>query len=510
MQEIWRLDKKFKTMEQTLSSGLILTIIIAYFCFLILISFLTGRKADQAGFFIGNKNSAWIMVAIGMIGTSLSGVTFISLPGAVGNGGMNQSLSYMQMVFGYLIGYFIIASVLLPLYYRLNLTSIYTFLGNRFGREAHLTGSAYFLLSRTVGAAFRLFLVAGVLQAFVTGPMGIPFWLTVAATIVLIWIYTFSGGIKTIIVTDTIQTICMILAVILTLYAIGNSMGIGITDIPEFVHNGQFGQMIFTDKLWSDGNNFWKQLISGALIALAMTGLDQDMMQKNLSCKTLKDAQKNMLVFCVLLVFVNLIFLYMGAMLYEYAALEAIIVPERPDHLYPTIALNHLGPLVGVFFVLGLIAAAYSSADSALTALTTAFCIDFLKFETSTKTAEEQKRTRLIVHVAFSLILFIVILLFNALPKDSSIINQIFVAAGYTYGPLLGLFVFGLLFKELKPSATAIIGICISAPILSYLLNESLKNTFSFGSTILAVNGVLTFILLYAFSKIYSLTQPQQ
>jgi SSS family transporter len=486
-------------MGQTLSSQVILMIIAAYFAFLIVISFITGRKADQAGFFIGNKNSSWIIVAIGMIGTSLSGVTFISLPGAVGNGGMNQSLSYMQMVFGYLIGYFVIATVLLPLYYRLNLTSIYTYLGQRFGVEAQKTGSAYFLLSRTVGASFRLFLVAGVLQSFVTGPLGIPFWATVLATIILIWIYTFSGGIKTIIWTDTIQTICMLLAVVITLFAIAKSFDLSILDIPAHVHNSQYGQLFFVDELWKDGNNFWKQLISGALIALAMTGLDQDMMQKNLSCKSLKDAQKNMLTFCILLVIVNFIFLYLGAMLYEYAEINAVAIPERPDHLYPTLALNYLPSIVGILFVLGLIAAAYSSADSALTALTTAFCIDFLDFDKNEKThtPEYRKRTRLAVHIGFSLLLFIVIQLFNMLPKDSSVINQIFVAAGYTYGPLLGLFFFGMFFKEKTPNGISIIITCIAAPVLSYVLNNSIKEVFSFGSTILAVNGLLTIGLLY-------------
>lgn len=495
-------------MEQNLSSQVILLIIAAYFAFLIVISFITGRKADQAGFFIGNKNSSWIIVAIGMIGTSLSGVTFISLPGAVGNGGMNQSLSYMQMVFGYLIGYFIIATVLLPLYYRLNLTSIYTYLGQRFGNEALKTGSAYFLISRTVGASFRLFLVAGVLQSFVTGPMGIPFWATVLATIILIWIYTFSGGIKTIIWTDTIQTICMVLAVIITLYAISKSFGLSMADIPAHVHSGKYGQLFFFDEMWKDGNNFWKQVISGALIALAMTGLDQDMMQKNLSCRTLKDAQKNMLMFCVLLVIVNFIFLYLGAMLFEYADLNTVQIPERPDHLYPTLALNHLPSAVGILFILGLIAAAYSSADSALTALTTAFCIDFLDFEKDNKSAEHKKRTRLIVHIGFSLLLFTVILLFNALPKDSSVINQIFVAAGYTYGPLLGLFFFGMFFREKTPSGVSIIITCIAAPVLSFMLNNALKDVFSFGSTILAVNGALTLGLLYLSSIIHPAIKP--
>ncbi len=495
-------------MEQNLSSQVILFIIAAYFAFLIVISFITGRKADQAGFFIGNKNSSWILVAIGMIGTSLSGVTFISLPGAVGNEGMNQSLSYMQMVFGYLIGYFIIATVLLPLYYRLNLTSIYTYLGQRFGNEALKTGSAYFLISRIVGASFRLFLVAGVLQSFVTGPMGIPFWATVLVTIILIWVYTFSGGIKTIIWTDTIQTICMVLAVIITLYAISKSFGLSIADIPAHVHSGKYGQLFFFDEMWKDGNNFWKQVISGALIALAMTGLDQDMMQKNLSCRTLKDAQKNMLVFCVLLVIVNFIFLYLGAMLFEYADLNAVQIPERPDHLYPTLALNYLPSTVGILFILGLIAAAYSSADSALTALTTAFCIDFLGFEKDNKSAEHKKRTRLIVHIGFSLLLFTVILLFNALPKDSSLINQIFVAAGYTYGPLLGLFFFGMFFKKRTPSGVNIIITCIAAPVLSFMLNYAYKDVFSFGSTILAVNGALTLGLLYLSSIIHPAVKP--
>jgi Na+/proline symporter len=302
----------------------------------------------------------------------------------------------------------------------------------------------------------------------------------------------------------------MVLAVIITLVAISKSFGLSITEIPSYVHSGKYGQLFFFDEMWKDGNNFWKQIISGALIALAMTGLDQDMMQKNLSCKSLKDAQKNMLMFCILLVIVNFIFLYLGAMLFEFAELNAVSIPERPDHLYPTLALNYLPPTVGILFILGLIAAAYSSADSALTALTTAFCIDFLNFDKvdTTQTNEERKKTRLIVHVGFSLLLFAVILLFNALPKDSSIINQIFVAAGYTYGPLLGLFFFGMFFKTRTPSGTSIIISCIAAPIFSYLLNNGLKDVFSFGSTILAVNGLLTLGLLYLSSIISPSKKP--
>jgi len=488
-------------MFEQLSPGIILSVIIAYFLLLMAISYFTGRKADNADFFIAGRQSPWILVAIGMIGASLSGVTFISIPGTVGAGGTNQALSYMQMVFGYLLGYLVIATVLLPLYYRLNLTSIYGYLGKRFGVNSYKTGAAYFLLSRVIGASFRLFLVAIVLQKFVMEPFGIPFWLTVLITIVLIWVYTFRGGIKTIVWTDTLQTICMLTAVILTIFAIGKALGKNPVELFQLVKNSEYSQLFFFEGGWNDPNNFFKQFISGALICIVMTGLDQDMMQKNLSCRTLRESQKNIFTFSIILIFANLLFLVLGALLYLYAANIGLEIPARTDQLYPTIALQHLSPFIGIVFVLGLIAAAYSSADSALTALTTSFCLDFLNFEKSGKPESEKHRTRLFVHLGFSLLLLSVILTFSVISNDA-VINELFKAAGYTYGPLLGLFSFGM-FTNLKINDKLVIPVCIIAPLISYLINKFsvvLFGGFQLGFLIIALNGLLTFIGLWAIS----------
>ena len=448
-------------MLHQLSPLSILLVIAAYFLLLLLVSYFTGKNAGNTTFFLADRKSPWYLVAFGMIGASLSGVTFISIPGAVGatpefmeqmtgtatvRG--NIQFSYMQMVFGYLLGYIVIATVLLPIYYRMGLTSIYEYLEDRFGTNAYKTGAAYFLLSRTIGASFRLYLVAIVLHRFVLGPMGISFFLTVVVTILLIWVYTFRGGIKTIVWTDTLQTFCMLLAVVMTLFAIGDKMGMHIGELATMIKNSEYGQMFFFENGWQDPNNFFKQFISGALIAIVMTGLDQDMMQKNLTCRNLKESQTNMLTFSVVLVFVNLLFLGLGALLYIYASnigLEFPMAGDTPktDQLYPLLALEHLSPTIGILFILGLIAAAYSSADSALAALTTSFCVDFLNFEKSDKLEAEKKQIRWKVHIGFSVLLLTVVMLFKAINNDS-VINELFVAAGYTYGPLLGLFAFGL------------------------------------------------------------------
>jgi Na+/proline symporter len=369
--------------DSQLSPELILSIIAAYFLLLLGISYLTSRNADTQDFFIAGRKSPWILVAIGMIGASLSGVTFISIPGKVGAEGLNMSFSYMQVVMGYLVGYLIIGTVLMPLYYRLNLTSIYGFLEKRFGFFSYKTGAAFFLLSRTIGAAFRLFLVAIILQKFVMDAYGIPFWLTVLCTIALIWVYTSRGGIKTIVWTDTLQTVFMLGAVILTIISIGSSMEMSLGDMVAMVRKSEYSQVFFFENGWADPNNFFKQFFSGALIAIVMTGMDQDMMQKNLSCRNIREAQWNMATFSIILVFANLLFLMLGALLYIYGASIGLEVPAagESDQLFPSIALEHLPAATGVLFVLGLIAAAYSSADSALTSLTTSFCIDFLNFE---------------------------------------------------------------------------------------------------------------------------------
>ncbi len=486
----------------SLSPHIIGTIVIAYFGVLIVISRWTSKGADNNTFFSANRNSPWLLVAIGMIGASLSGVTFISIPGVVGQNGSNTAFSYMQMVLGYLVGYFTIATVLLPIYYRYNLTSIYGYLGQRFGFYSRKTGSFYFLLSRVIGASFRLFLVAIVLQKFLMDPLGISFYFTVLITIALIWVYTFSGGIKTIVITDTLQTVCMLVAVILTIYFIGRSMDLDINGLISTIRESEYSRMWFFDVGWNDPNNFFKQFISGALIALVMTGLDQDMMQKNLTCRSLSDAQKNVFTFSIILVAANLLFLSLGALLYIYAQQYGIDIPTKTDQLFPTLALNHLPAVAGVFFVLGLIAAAYSSADSALTSLTTAFCVDFLDMENDERSEKVKKKKRILVHIGFSVLLFIVIVLTKLL-NAGAVINELFTAAGYTYGPLLGLFAFGILTKR-QIRDKWVIPVCLLAPILSYIINSHSKewmSGFTFGFTIIALNGLLTMIGLFLISK---------
>jgi Na+/proline symporter len=511
-------------MIQQLSPIGILGIIFGYFLLLIVISYFTSRDSDNESFFLADRKSPWPLVAWGMIGASLSGVTFISVPGAVGGltatgaPKLNFGLSYLQVVFGYLLGYAVIALVLLPLYYRMGLTSIYEYLRDRFGRYSHKVGAFYFLLSRTIGASFRLFLVALVLDMFVTGPLGLPFGVTVALTILLIWVYTFKGGIKTIVYTDSLQTLSMLLAVGLTVIAITQSLDSSLLDLPALISQSGFGQIFYFENGWSDPNNFFKQFLSGALITIVMTGLDQDMMQKNLSISNVRDSQKNMLVFSIILVFANLLFLSLGALLYIYAANIGLPLPASSDQLFPTVALQHLSPFIGIVFMLGLIAAAYSSADSALTALTTSFCMDFLNFR-ERENEQRKQRTRLYVHIGFSVLILITILIFRTI-SDDSVINSLFRAAGYTYGPLLGLFSFGILTnlrvrEEISLRETqlgrflpdikipALLLICLLSPVLSFLVDKystELLYGFEFGFLILAFNGLLTFVGLLAIS----------
>jgi Na+/proline symporter len=488
-------------MIQELTPIIILGVIVAYFALLMTISYVTGKESDNVHFFLAGRESPWYIVAFGMIGATLSGVTFISIPGVVGADGLNKDFAYMQMVFGYFFGYLFIATVLLPLYYRMRLTSIYSYLGKRFGFFAYKTGAGYFLLSRTIGASFRLYLVAIVLQKFVFGPFGIPFWVTVLVTILLIWIYTFRGGINTIIWTDTLQTVCILTAVVLTIVAIGQALETNVGGLVDLVSNSEYSQMLFFEGGWGDPNNFFKQFISGALITIVMTGLDQDMMQKNLSCRNIGEAQKNMITLSIVIIFVIMLFLFLGALLYIYSSYVGLAIPERTDQLYPTIALQHLSPVTGIMFILGLIAAAYSSADSALTSLTTSFCVDFLNFETSEDTEQQKKDKRFKVHVAFSVLLLLIIILFNSLNNDA-VINNLFYFAGLTYGPLLGLFAFGLS-TRLKVRDNLVLPVCIAAPVITAVIDGNapvLLNGFQFGYLILLLNGFLTFLGLLAIS----------
>ncbi len=488
-----------------LSPSLIVIVVLAYFALLMLVSYFTGKDSGNENFFVAGRKSPWYLVAFGMVGASLSGVTFISVPGWVGG----QQFSYMQMVYGYFFGYLFIMLVLMPVYYRLQLTSIYTYLEERFGFWSYKTGAGFFILSRTIGAAFRLYLVAMVFQFIFDMMPGvdIPFWVTVLMAIALIWVYTFRGGIKTIVWTDTLQTLVMLTAVILTVVAIGRDLG---GNVVTLVAESDYSQIFFFEDGWSDGRNFFKRFLAGVSIAIVMTGLDQDMMQKNLSCKNIGDAQKNMFSFSIVLIFANLLFLGLGALLYMYMAKHGIDMPTRmvngeakdaTDLIYPTVALQHLSPAVGITFIIGIVAAAYSSADSALASLTTSFCVDFLGFEKKDADAQSQKRTRNLVHLGFSALLFFVILAFW-LVNDDAVISSIFKVAGYTYGPLLGLYIFGF-FTNLKVKDSLVLPICIAAPILTYIINANSEAWFgyTFSFELLILNGVLTFLGLLIISK---------
>tara|TARA_B100001093_G_scaffold319454_1_gene304778 strand:- start:4258 stop:5691 length:1434 start_codon:yes stop_codon:yes gene_type:complete len=465
---------------------MIISVLVGYFALLIFISKMTSDDDGNESFFVGKKQSPWYIVAFGMIGASLSGVTFISVPGWVAS----SQFSYFQMVLGYLVGYTVIATVLMPLYYKLNLTSIYTYLEGRFGFWSYKSGAFYFLLSRTIGASFRLFLVANVLQILVFDSWNIPFAVTVALTIVLIWVYTHKAGIRTIIWTDTLQTLFMIVAVVLCFYYVADALNFSIYKAVEQISLSEYSKTFFLEDA-NSASFFPKKFLAGAFIAIVMTGLDQDMMQKNLSCPNIKDAQKNMFWFSIVLVFVNLLFLGLGALLYLFA--NQVGISATGDDLFATVAMHESMPVVvGLFFLLGLIAAAYSSADSALTALTTSLCVDFLAIEN--KETSKQIILRKRSHILFSVILFFVILIFKLI-NDESVISALFKVAGYTYGPLLGMYAFGL-FTKWKIKDHLIIPVVLLAPVISYILQ--LKSPvwwgFNFGFELLIVNGTLCFL----------------
>jgi Na+/proline symporter len=471
-----------------MSPFLVLTVILLYFGVILVISQLTGRHADSASFFIGNRKSPWYIVAFGMIGATLSGVTFISVPGWVGN----SQFSYMQMVLGYLLGYFIIIQVLLPLYYKLNLTSIYTYLEGRFGWWSYKTGASFFLISRIIGASFRLFLIASVLHISIFSSWNVPFWTTVVITILLIWLYTFRGGIKTIIWTDTLQTLFMITAVVVTVVLIARELDLNFAGLAREIAQSDYSRIFFFSD-WRSGDHFVKQFLSGAFIAIVMTGLDQDMMQKNLSCRNLKDAQKNMTWMSISLVPVKFLFLSLGALLFIFATRNAIPVPEQTDDLFPLIATRYLSPVVTIFFIIGLVAAAYSSADSALTSLTTSFTVDILNGASLPE--KKLQRVRKMVHIGISLVLLGVILVFKLI-NDENVISAIFRVAGYTYGPLLGFYTFGLFTKyQVRDRWVPIIA--LASPIISYFISrysEYLLDGYQFGFELLILNGLLTFL----------------
>jgi SSS family transporter len=475
----------------------ILSVFVGYSLLLFVIAGITGRKSTNKTYFTGNRNSPWYIVAYGMIGASLSGVTFISIPGEVGASGF----SYMVLVLGYLIGYAFIAQVLLPVYYNRNLTSIYTYLDQRFGKATYKTGAAFFLLSRSIGSSFRVFLVVNVLQVFVFDQWGIPFTVNVALFIGLILIYTFRGGIRTIVWTDTLQTTFMIAAVLVSASIIYSELGFSPGQMINEIRESRFSEMFIMDI--NDKRFFLKQFLSGAFIAVVMTGLDQDMMQKNLTCRNLKDAKKNIYLMSWALIPVNFLFLSMGALLYLYAAELGIPIPARTDDLFPTIALQYHGAFAGIIFLIGLVAAAYSSADGSITALTTSFSIDILGIERNNKISQEQSTNiRKMVHIGFALLMFLLVLLFRVI-NDESVINKLFTIAGYTYGPLLGLYSFGL-FTRRDALDKWVPVVAVLSPIVSYIIStnsEQWLNGYKFGFELLIINGILTFLGLLSISR---------
>jgi Na+/proline symporter len=502
-----------------MSPVLLFSFILAYFAILLIVAYYTSRGSNNDSFFIGNRSSNWMLVAFGMIGTSLSGVTFVSVPGTVGANGFQ----YFQVVFGYFLGYLVIAYVLLPLYYKMNLTSIYNYLERRFGVISYKTGASYFILSRTLGATARLYLVVNILQLFILNSMGVPFWVTTLIILVLILLYTFEGGVKTIVYTDTLQTSFMLIGLAVCIIAIMSKMDLSVSETFTTLKNSGMLKLINTDI--NSSAFFLKQVLGGAFITIAMTGLDQEMMQKNISVKNLGDSQKNVMTLSVILLFVNLLFLFMGGLLYSYAQANGLQV--KGDDLFPTIALGgYLSAGIGIIFIIGLISALFPSADGALTALTSSFCIDILSLKKRTDKDEKAKRKiRLTVHLTFTLLFFLCVMFFKWI-DDKSIIDVILKVAGYTYGPLLGLFAFGILTKRIINDKLSLL-VCLVSPILvvgidlinnaewfvnKLQLNESLglnllslSNSifggFKIGIEMLILNGALTFAGLFAVSK---------
>ncbi len=486
-----------------MSATLILVCIGVYFGALLFIAWLTGRKSTAASYFIGNKASPWYAVAFGMLGDSLSGVTYISVPGEVAN----SHFSYFQLVLGYFAGYFIISHILLPLYYKMNLLSIYTYLETRFGRITQKTGAFFFILSRTLGAAARLYLAAGVIQFFVFDQMEIkvPFALSVSIIIGLMLLYTYKGGIKTLVWTDTFQSLFLVLGVVLSIAAIISSTSWSVGEAVSKLYHSEYSQVFFWD--WHKTSFFGKQFLGGVFIAVAMTGLDQNMMQKNLSCKSLGEAQKNIFWFSIVMVIVNLFFLSLGALLYMYQKEMSIALPMNEagkiitDRVFPNLALNHLGIFAGLVFIIGLTAATFSSADSVLTTLTTSTYVDMFELDKKPNLDENKKtKYRHIIHISFAVLLLICILIFNEV-NSSAVIKTVLLVAGYTYGPLLGLFSFGM-FNKRKVNDKVIPLICVLAPALTYLISYLLpKVGYEVGNELILLNGGITFGGLYLFSK---------
>ncbi len=502
-----------------MSPVLLFSFVIGYFLLLLIVAYFTSKNSNNDSFFIGNRSSNWMLVAFGMIGTSLSGVTFVSVPGTVGSAGFQ----YFQVVIGYFFGYLVIAYVLLPLYYRLNLTSIYHYLETRFGPVSYKTGALFFIVSRALGATARMYLVVNILQIFILNGMGIPFWATAFVILLLILLYTFEGGVKTIVYTDTLQTTFMLLGLVVCIITVMNKLDLNFSTALQSLHENNLSKIFGTD-INSD-KFFLKQILGGAFITIAMTGLDQEMMQKNISVRTLKDSQKNVLTLSTVLLLVNFLFLLMGGLLYLYAAKTGSTI--KGDDLFPSVALGGtLSAVISVLFIIGLISALFPSADGALTALTSSFCIDILGLKKKEDlTEKEKKRTRLIVHLSFAILFFLLVMLFKWI-NDKSIIDVILKVAGYTYGPLLGLFAFGILTKRKITDRFALL-VCLLSPLIIFgidlfnnpdwfikrfgfaentandlrSLSASIFGTYKMGIEILILNGIVTFLGLLCISK---------
>lgn len=483
-----------------MSPILIISCIGLYFGGLLLIAYLTSKNSTADSYFSGNHSSPWYAVAFGMIGDSLSGVTYISVPGKVGG----ANFSYLQLVFGYFVGYFIISKVLLPIYYKMNLISIYTYLEDRFGKHTQKTGAFFFILSRILGASGRLYLAAGVIQFFVFDQIKsvhVPFWLSVSVILVLMLLYTYKGGIKTLVWTDTFQSLFLVLGVVVSIAIIIDKMDIGFGQAVSNIANSEYSKTFFWD--WHKSNFFVKEFIGGIFIAVAMTGLDQNMMQKNLSCKSLGEAQKNIFWFSIVMVIVNIFFLSLGVLLYQYYAHSLIDLPMNTetgkvitDKVFPNLALNHLGMFAGLIFIIGLTAATFSSADSVLTTLTTSTYVDMLEYDRNTKLSEAEKsKRRTCIHIGFAVILWLVIIVFDIL-NQRAIIDTILMLAGYTYGPLLGLFTIGL-FTKLNLNDKLVPVICVVAPIITYILANYVVKTmtsYEIGNELIIINAGITIL----------------
>ena len=497
-----------------MSPLLLFSFVLGYFLILLGVAFYTSRNATNETFFIGNRNSNWILVAFGMIGTSLSGVTFVSVPGTVGNivNGGYGAFGYFQVILGYIFGYIVIAFFLVPLYYKLNLTSIYHYLEIRLGKESYKTGALFFIISRLFGATARLYLVINVLQIFILDEMGVPFIATTAVILFMILLYTWKGGVKTIVYTDTLQTSFMLLGLIICLLYILSQLHISTGDALKQM--GEHDYLRIFDTHFMNKSFYLKNLLGGAVIAIAMTGLDQEMMQKNISVRRMKDSQKNIMTFTVTMVIVNLLFLTLGGLLYLYMIKKGAFYQDKTflfngkniigDDLFPTIALYHLPQTISIIFIIALISALFPSADGALTALTSSFCIDILGIKRRSDLSEAaQKKSRMIVHFSFAIVFLLCILLFKWI-NNKSIIGVILELAGYTYGPLFGLFAFGLLTKRVIQKGYAVTFICLMAPALCYLLGKNaalLFNGYQIGFEMLLINGMVTFVGLWLISK---------